>query len=43
LNPIDKEKEEDKSKASPNSLLQEVIEEHLGVQATSEEEDTEIL
>jgi hypothetical protein len=43
LNPIDEEKEEDEGEASPDSLLQEVIEEHLGVQATPEEEDTEVL
>ncbi len=43
LNPINKEKKEDEGEASPDSLLQEVIEEHLEVQATPEEEDTEVL
>ncbi len=43
LNPINEEKEEDEGEASPNSLLQEVIEEYLGVQATPKEEDTEVL
>jgi hypothetical protein len=43
LNPINKEKKEDKSEASPDSLLQEVIEEHLGVQAIPKEEDTKVL
>jgi hypothetical protein len=37
LNPIEEEKEEDEGEASLDSLLQEVIEERLGVQATPEE------
>ena len=38
LNPIKEENEEDIGQATSDDILQEVIEEHLGVQATPEEE-----
>jgi hypothetical protein len=42
LNPIEEDKEENPDQATPDDILQEIIEEHVGVQEPVEEADEQV-